>query len=222
MKRIIIFIYVFGFCLLFTSPVFAGDKKKDKHKNKGHLTEQARYEESDIFTKAVLKKELGDLDEALKLLDEAIAINPEDPAALYEKARILMVKSRNDEALPLARKAMQLAPDNKWYKVLFADVAKANEDYDDYISIYEGLVKKYPTDLNFLTELAYGYNYVGKYQKSIQVYDKIEEITGINEPLTKQKVLLYDKIGEKEKAAESPVETPAETPTAAEASPAEA
>jgi tetratricopeptide (TPR) repeat protein len=202
MRRIIFFTYILFFSFLFVFQAEAKGQKKNKHKKKTELTEQNRYKESDLFTKAVLKKESGNLDEALTLLDEALAINPEDPAALYEKSRILMAKGRNDEALPLARKAMELDPENKWYKVLFANAAKANENYAEYISVYEDLVRKYPTDLNFLMELAYGYNYIGKYEKSIEVYDKIEENTGINEPLTKQKVALYDKIGEKEKAAE--------------------
>ena len=201
MRRIIFLTYILFFSFLFVFQAEAKGQKKHKHKKKTELTEQNRYKESDLFTKAVLKKESGNLDEALTLLDKALAINPEDPAALYEKSRILMAKGRNDEALPLARKAMELDPENKWYKVLFANAAKANENYAEYISVYEDLVRKYPTDLNFLMELAYGYNYIGKYEKSIEVYDKIEENTGINEPLTKQKVVLYDKIGEKEKAA---------------------
>ena len=55
-------------------------------------------------------------------------------------------------------------------------------------------------DFSFLNELAFGYNYTAQYKKSIKVYTKIEELTGINEPLTKQKVQLYDKIGDKEAA----------------------
>jgi tetratricopeptide (TPR) repeat protein len=202
MKRIIFLTYILSFSFLFVFQTEAVAQKKEKKKKGAELAEQRSYDESDKFTKAVLQKELGSYDKALSLLDEALAINPDDPAALYEKARILMARGRKDEAMPLARKAMELDPENKWYKVLFADVAKANEQYDEYISVYENLVKKHPTDLNFLQELAYGYNYIGKYDKSIKIYDKLEEITGINEPLTKQKVVLYDKIGEKEKAAE--------------------
>lgn len=201
MKRIFFLTYILLFSFLFAFQADALGQKKNKRKKKTELTEQNRYNESDKFTKAILQKELGNYEKALSLLDEALALDSEDPATLYEKARILLATGRKDEALPLARKAMELDPENKWYKVLFANAAKANENYAEYISVYEDLVKKYPTDLNFLTELAYGYNYIGKYDKSIKVYDKIEEITGINEPLTKQKVVLYDKIGEKEKAA---------------------
>ncbi|RLD73096.1 MAG: hypothetical protein DRJ02_08855 [Bacteroidetes bacterium] len=198
MKQITFIIYMLLFSLLLAA--CSGPKKTAKDKE--ILTEKDRYKATDMFSKALLKKELGELDQALALLNEALAVNPEDPAVLYEKARILQAKGRNDEALVPAREAMKLDPENKWYKVLYADVARMNEQYKEYISVYENLVKEYPTDLSFLHELAYGYNYIGEYRKSIEMYDKIEEAAGMSEPLTKQKVLLYDKIGEKEKAAE--------------------
>jgi len=174
-------------------------QKHDK-KNQGKLTEKQRYEATDLFSKAITQKELGKTTNALDLLNEALAINPYDPAVLYEKARILFSVGRKDEALNVAREAVTLDPDNKWYKVLYANMAKANEKYKEYISVYEDLVEQYPNDFNFLSELAYGYNYTAEYRKSIGIYDKIEEITGINEPLTNQKVQLYDKIGDKEAA----------------------
>ena len=199
MKHSITILYILLFPLLLAA--CSGSKETAKGK-KETLTEKDRYRETDIFTKALLKRELGDLNQALTLLNEALAINPDDPAALYEKARILHARGRTDEAIEPARKAIQLDPGNKWYKVLYADIAKSSEQYKEYISIYEELVKEYPTDLTFLHELAYGYNYIGEYKKSIEMYDKIEEAAGMSEPLTKQKVMLYDKIGEKEKAAE--------------------
>ncbi len=198
MKQITTITYIILFSLLMT----ACSGPKETAKGKETVTERDRYKETEFFSEALLKKELGELDQALALLNEALAVSPEDPAALYEKARILQAKGRSDEALIPACEAVKLDPENKWYKVLYADIAKSNEQYKEYISVYENLVEKYPTDLSFLHELAYGYNYIGEYKKSIEMYDKIEEAAGMSEPLTKQKVLLYDKIGEQEKAAE--------------------
>jgi tetratricopeptide (TPR) repeat protein len=180
-------------------PCFA-QKKREKQQEK--LTEKELYTSTDLFSKALIQKELGRAAEALDLLNQALAINAKDPAILYEKARILFSIGRKDEAIELARESIKLEPENKWYKVLYANIAKANEEYNEYINTYEALVEAYPTDFSFLNELAFGYNYVAEYKKSIGVYDKIEELTGINEPLTKQKVQLYDKIGDKDAAVE--------------------
>lgn len=165
-----------------------------------NITEKEKYRATDLFSKAIMQKELGKTTDALDLLNEALAINPKDPAILYEKARILFSVGRKDEALNIAREAVKLDPDNKWYKVLYANIAKASEKYREYITIYEELIEQYPNDFTFLSELAYGYNYTAEYKKSISVYDKIEELTGISEPLANQKVQLYHKIGDYEAA----------------------
>lgn len=193
---LLIFLVVF-FTIL--EPGFAQKKKEKKQENP---TEKELYTSTDLFSKALIQKELGKTTEALDLLNQAYTINPRDPAILYEKARILFAIGRKDEALELAWDAVELDPENKWYKVLFANIAKANEEYDKYLSTYEDLVKQYPNDFSFLNELAFGYNYTAQYKKSIEVYTKIEELTGINEPLTKQKVQLYDKIGDKKAAVD--------------------
>jgi tetratricopeptide (TPR) repeat protein len=164
------------------------------------LTEKQRYNESDLFVKAVEQRELGNLQNALELIDKALVINPEDPAALYEKARLLLALGRTDEAMQAAKSATNYNTSNKWYKALYANIAKANGNYPEYVRAYEQLVNENPNDLNFLNELAYAYYFTGKYQKAIQVYDKIEEQVGINESLTTQKVQLYDNIGKKDEA----------------------
>ena len=196
MKKVLSTIYISLAFLLIVSC----SGSKETAKSTGILTEKERYNETDIFTKALREKELGNTTHALNLLNKALAINDKDPAALYEKAGILMALGRRDEALIPAREAMMLDPDNKWYKVMYANSAKANEKYKEYIAIYEKLVEQYPFDLTFLNELAFAYNYTGDYKKSVKVYDKIEDATGISEPLTNLKVQLYDKIGEKDKA----------------------
>ncbi|MCB2208648.1 MAG: tetratricopeptide repeat protein [Bacteroidetes bacterium] len=196
MKKRLSVIYLLIFLLL-QGACYAQKRNK---KNEEKLTEKQRYEATDLFSKAIIQKELGKTTNALDLLNESLAINPGDPAALYEKARILFYVGRKDEAMNVAREAVTLDPANKWYKVFYANMAKANEMYREYISIYEDLVEQYPSDFNFLNELAYGYNYTAEYKKSIDVYDKLEEITGINEPLINQKVQLYDKIGDKDAA----------------------
>lgn len=164
------------------------------------ITEKQRYQEADIFVKAVAERELGNLEQALELFDKAISINPVDPAAYYEKARLLLAMGRNDEALVAAKKSLEYDADNKWYRVLYANISKSNEAYTEYVNTYESLVNDYPTDLNFLNELAFAYYYTGKYQEAVDVYDKIEEQVGVNESLTTHKVQLYNSIGRQDEA----------------------
>ncbi len=166
------------------------------------LTEKQRVSQADLFGKAVREKELGNLQKAYDLYEQALQINPKDAASLYEKARILLAMGRKDEAMDACTKACALAPDNKWYQMLYANLAKSNEKYDIYVASYEDLVASYPNDLNFLNELSFAYRFVGDYKKSVETLDRIEDLVGTNEALSSQKVMLYDEIGEVEKAIE--------------------
>jgi len=164
------------------------------------LKERDRYAQADLFIQAVRERELGNLQKAKELNDEALAINSEDPASNYENARLLLAMGRKDEALLAAKKAFELDKENKWYAVLLANIAKANGNYEEYVAVYENLIEQYPNDIDFLSELAFAYFYTGEYQKAVDVYNRLEERVGINEMLSTQKVQLYDKIDQKDNA----------------------
>ena len=198
MKYIIqIFIVII---LLVSVASCSGSKGTVAENEKKIITEKDRIEESNLFVQAVSEREKGNLANALELFNKALEIIPEDPAAHYEKARLLQAMGKNEEALYSARLATNYNTENKWYSVLFANISKASGNYKDYVTVYENLVDQYPTDLNFLNELAYAYFFTGEYQKAIGIYDRIEEKIGINEGLSTQKVQLYNSIGKKEEA----------------------
>ena len=185
--------------LFFSLPATSqNNRKKKKHKQE-ELTEKQRYEEADLFAKGLIAKETGNLQEALDLFVKALEINPDDPAANYETARMLTALGRSDEALVEVRKATTTVPDNIWYKAYFAKVSRINENYDDYVEAYEEIVKENPYDLNFLYELAFAYQFTGDYKNAIVAYSKIEDVVGINERITTQKTDFYVKLGEPEK-----------------------
>jgi tetratricopeptide (TPR) repeat protein len=166
------------------------------------VTEKEKYQATDLFIKAIGTRERGSLQAALDLLNQAESIDPTDAAFHYEKARTLNAMNRNDEALSESESAMQIDNRNRWYKVLFANLSKDNEKYDDYVSTYEELVAEYANDLDLLNDMAFAYYFTGNYKKAIESYDKIEEFVGINESLTMQKVQLYDRINQPEGAVE--------------------
>jgi tetratricopeptide (TPR) repeat protein len=180
--------------LLAVSPGFSGDKKQKAP------TEKEKHMQADLFAKSLIEKEKGNLEEAFKLINQSLEIISGDAAANYEKARLLLAMGRKDEALEFSEISVNNDPSNKWYKVLYAKIAKVNDKYDDYVKVYEELVNEYPTDLDFLQELAFAYYFTGDYKKSVDVYDKIEDLMGMNEGISKQKAELYDRLGKTEEA----------------------
>ena len=195
---IIFFVLLFGVSISGTAQRRAS-KKKEANKE---ITEKDRYAQADLFMQAMREKSLNNLDKANELLDQALDKNPNDAATYYEKAKVLQALGRSDQALESVAKATTLDPTNKWYKVLYANISKANDQYDTYVAVYEELVAEYPSDLNFLNELAFAYYFTGDYENAVIVYDKIEEQVGINERLSIQKVQLYSRNGQTEKAVQ--------------------
>ena len=184
--------------VLFSHSVIS-QNSKGKRKQK-ELTEKQKYTEADLFARGLIEKELGNLQDALELFEEALEINPNDATAHYEAARLLAALGRADESLDEVTLATKLNPDNIWFKAYYAKVSRINENYDDYVRAYEELVADNPFDLNFLYELAFAYQFTGDYKSAITAYDKIESIIGVNERLIIQKTEFYTKIGDPEKS----------------------
>lgn len=172
----------------------SGDKKPKPP------TDKDKYKQADLFAQSLIEKEKGNLEEAFKLINQSLVIIPGDAAANYEKARLLLAMGRKDEALQYSSLAVNNDIHNKWYKVLYARIAKANDKYDEYVKVYEDLVEEYPSNLDFLQELAFAYYFTGDYEKSINSFNDIEEMMGINEGISTQKVDLYDRLGKPDKA----------------------
>ena len=193
-------IYVLLVVFSFSLTAFGQKKEKKKKTTEKELTEKERHHQADIFVKAVSERELGNLEKAQEMFSMAIELNPKDPAAHYENARILQAMGRKEDAMVSAKIAINLNETNRWYKVLYANLSKATGNYNEYVAVYEELIEQYPNDFNFLSELAFAYFFIGEYKKSIEIYDKIEEKIGINEGLSTQKVQLYDRVGDKDKA----------------------
>ncbi len=195
--HIITIIILLSFFLSFSANS-QNKREKRKHKEK-ELTEKQRYNEADLFAQGIIKKETGNLQEALELFALALEINPNDAAANYEAARMLAALGRNDEALVLATKSTTLDSKNIWYKAYYAKVSRINEKYDDYVNAYEELVEDNPYELDFVYELAFAYQFTGDYKNAIIAYDKLEEIVGVNERMTIQKVDFHTKLGNPDK-----------------------
>ena len=187
------------FAVIFSTTALSQNNKGKRKQKKKELTEKQRYEEADLFAQGIIKKQIGNYQEALELFEQALEINPGDDAASYEKSRVLLAIGRSDEALIYAKNALENSPDNIWYKAHFAKVSRINEKYDDYVTAYAELAEENPYDLNFIYELAFAYQFTGDYRNAIIAFDKIEEFMGINERITNQKTEFYSKLGEPEK-----------------------
>ncbi|MFN8699347.1 MAG: tetratricopeptide repeat protein [Flavobacteriales bacterium] len=160
-----------------------------------------RFQEA--FFRALDFRNKGDWQKASAAFEECVTIDPKQGAAHYELARIERV-FRNDleAALDHARKAVDSAPENPWYRHEVGDVYLAMGKYDLAVKEYQLVEKLNPDDPNNLYEQANALLMSGKTKEAIGVYDKLELRSGVDEELSMQKHQLYLSIKDLPKAGE--------------------
>ncbi|MCX6259061.1 MAG: tetratricopeptide repeat protein [Bacteroidia bacterium] len=173
---------------------------KKSEKKKPELSDKPQIEYLNGFMEAEKQKMLGNFGEAEDLLQKCLGINPASDATYYELSSILSFRNDLTGAQKYAEKAVSLNPENIWYQLMLVSLYRANGKSDKAVPILETLVKKYPDKDDLLYELADTYIDLIKPAKAILVYDKIEKISGISEPLILQKQKLYKAMGKSAKA----------------------
>ncbi len=163
-----------------------GDKK-----NTTPLDDKDRVNFEYLFFNANKEKVLGNYELAETYYSQALRINPNSAATMYELANIYSFQNNKNQALFYSKKAAALDPDNIWYQQLYADCLKENKNIAEYAKVYETLVKKFPEKPELYYELANAYLYQGKTSDALKVYDRVEARTGVTEEVSMQKLKIY-------------------------------
>lgn len=155
-----------------------------------------------VFFDANKEKMLGNYDQAELLFSQALRIDPNSAATMYELANIYAFQGNKNQALFYSKKAAAADPKNVWYQLLYADCLKDNKQPADVVTVFEKLVKDYPDRIDFYYELANSYLYVNKLNEAIRTYNKIEEQVGVTEDASMQKLKIYKATNNFDKSVE--------------------
>lgn len=166
------------------------------------LTDKQRVDFEYAFFNANKEKVLGNYDLAETYFSQALRIDPNSSAAMYELATIYSFQNNKNQALFYSKKAATGDPKNVWYQLLYADCLKANKQPEEVATVYEHLVKDHPDRLDFYYELANSYLYANKPNDAIKVYNRIESRMGVTEDASMQKLKIYKTQGNTDKALE--------------------
>lgn len=132
------------------------------------------------FSKGIECKYKEDTEGAIKYFEEALKYMPDDAASMFELSEQYVKTNRIDEGFEMSRKAAELEPDNKWYQMRLALFYRNMEQYGEFVRIYESLIKKYPGDINMLSDLLDVYLVMENYDKAIETLDQLEKQAGVN------------------------------------------
>ncbi|MCC6837896.1 MAG: tetratricopeptide repeat protein, partial [Bacteroidia bacterium] len=123
-------------------------------KNTSTLDDKDSFNFEYLFFNANKEKLLGNYELAETYYSQALRINPNSAATMYELANIYSFQNNKNQALFYSKKAATLDPDNIWYQQLYADCLKENKNIAEYAKVYETLVKKFPEKPELYYELA--------------------------------------------------------------------
>ncbi len=132
----------------------------------------------------------GNLQEALKLFNSCKKIEPNSAPVNYELGTIYKLLGNNDFALASAKVCAQADPKNEWYQLLLVECYNSLKQYDQSIKVRETLVKNFPDKTEFKEDLAIDYISIGQYDKALRIYEDLEQVYGVTEQITINKVKL--------------------------------
>jgi tetratricopeptide (TPR) repeat protein len=168
----------------------------------GGLEGKQRVDFERVFFDANKEKMLGNYDLAETLFSQALKIDPNSAAAMYELANIYAFQNNKNQALYYSKKAAAADPKNIWYQLLYAQCLKENKQPEDVVKVLEKLVKDNPERIDMYYELASAYLFINKPNDAAKVYNRIEERIGVTEEASMQKLKIYKGTNNFEKAVE--------------------
>jgi tetratricopeptide (TPR) repeat protein len=155
---------------------------------------------------------LEDYSKALLYFSRAAELNPNSPTIFYKLAEVLSRSSKDEDlkrALVHIERALKLDNKNKYYYLLASNLYSSLGQFSKSAETLETMIKEVPETEEYLYELATIYQFDKKDGEALKVYDRAENILGINEVSSLQKQRIYfdqgkvaEAIGEVEKLAQ--------------------
>ena len=172
------------------------EKSNNNQKINSNISRHAKS----LFIEACTEKLIGDYQLADSLFNECIKIDNNCSACYFELSGIYKQENKIIYAINSAKKALELDAENIWYKSNLAVLYKSNKEYKKASELFKVLAEQETQKYEYLYSLAECYELLGSVNDAIEIYDKIEEVLGLNEELIIYKHRLYLKNSKPEKA----------------------
>lgn len=169
-------------------------KPKKTQESSGQLTEAKLREAEFYFTEGQKYFILEDFSKALGLFYKSLEVDPTNATVHYKIAEILSRSQKEQDLIKAADHidtAISLQKNNKYFYLLGGSINSALLRFDKSIGLYESMMRDVAGTHDYLYELAVLYLYRGKLDEAITVYNRAEDIFGVNEISSVQKQSIY-------------------------------
>jgi tetratricopeptide (TPR) repeat protein len=192
---------VFLVALLAITTVHALPKKKKKKKTVAHvMSEQEKLYFESYFLEGLKYYSLNNIKQAVPYFEKAYTIYPESDGLSYVLAKCYNIEGDNFRALQRASFALEQDSKNQSYYLLNAAIYKDLKQYDQAIKTYKNLIANIPGNEDKYYDIGAMYIEQSKYTEAIDAYNKVEQYYGKSLELTRQKQILYIKLGKSSEA----------------------
>lgn len=200
MKQQLIISYIFVVLGIGLSTTSCGTHKAAQVQPVSQMTE-ADYRRHDYyFLEATRQREAGNHADALALYEHCLSINPQSAAVMYELAQYYAFLQQPERSRILLEKAVELQPDNFWYRQTLGAYYRSIKEMDKAIAVYEEMSTQFPARGELLMMLMDLYSQQKDYPNLIKTLDRLEVKEGKSEQLSMEKYRIYLQMGDKENA----------------------
>ena len=137
-----------------------------------------------VYVEALKQKLMGNSGDALHALEQCIKINPQNDAAYYQMAQIVIANGDIKHGKQYAARALSIDQENIWYLTMLAGLYYQDKNLDSAIIYYEKAVKYFPEKENLQLTLGNLYSEDKKFEKANSIFDSFDKKYGVNEKST--------------------------------------
>ena len=157
-------------------------------------TQQRMY--NSLYTASVNAALADRMDDSYLLLEQALAVHPDAPEALFKLGMLVQKYGDAEGSLSaqrgdsLMRRAIELEPDNVEYLRNMALTQADKENFTEAVALYERAIGL-KEDLDMLSELFGLYRVAGLNDKALEVLARIGQLDGADDKINLEKYKIY-------------------------------
>lgn len=180
-------------CFMMACCMFSAGQTQPKTRNvaKTDAASVSARKQSVLYTDGLKSYYAGNTNEALKVFNGIVLDNPKHDASYFMLSKIYTDQKNYHDAVDQLQKAIKVDKKNVWYKVSLAQTYMKMEEWGSAAKLWEQVCKDKNNNEYFVYSMAECYYELNKVDKVIDCYNRMEEIMGANDELTRVKVSLW-------------------------------
>lgn len=151
----------------------------------------------------MFKDSLSQAEEAFK---QFITLNPDEAVGYFYLAGLKMNDKYRIDFVAVEKyseKAFALHPENKWYRMMYADALAYNNKFKEGAALYEALIQQKDYQEEYFTRLLYYLQIDEQYKKMLYYIDIADQHTTLDDDeIDAWKLNVYDKMNDEKKRQE--------------------